>query len=114
MSSKADSVIDTTASLDFVSKKFFMANGFYKNCKTAPKLDTRVASEQRISTTKMFCPSVFTIDGHEFTYFQFRVLPHFKSSDIILGLPALKRLNVFIHPSFNIFYYGRLYNELQS
>ena len=51
----------------------------------------------------MFCPSVFTIDGHEFTDLQFRVLPHFKSSDIILGLTNLKQLNVVIHPSLNIF-----------
>jgi hypothetical protein len=27
-----------------------MANGFYKDCKTAPKLAIRAASEQRIST----------------------------------------------------------------
>ncbi len=31
-----------------------------------PKLYIRVANEQRISTTKVFCPTVFTIDGHEF------------------------------------------------
>ena len=84
LSAKADTLIDTKASLNFVSKEFVMANGFYKDCKTAPKLATRGASEQRISTTKVFCPSVFTIDGHEFTALQFRVLPHFKSSDIIL------------------------------
>ena len=64
---KADNLIDTASSLNFVSKEFVMANGFYKDCKTAPKLAIRVASEQRISTTKVFCPSVFSIDGHEFT-----------------------------------------------
>ena len=80
-----------------------MANGFYKDCKTAPKLAMRVASEQPISTTKVFCPSVFTIDVHEFTDLQFIVLHHFKSSDITLGLPALKQLNVVVHPSLNIF-----------
>jgi hypothetical protein len=83
-----------------------MANGFYKHYKTAPKLTLRVASEQRIFTTKVFCPSTFTIDGHEFTGLQLRVLPHFKSSDIILGLPALKQLNMVVHPSFNIFTMG--------
>ena len=62
-----------------------VANGFYTDCMTAPKLALRVASEQRISTTKVFCPSVFTIDEHEFTDLQFRILPHFESSDIILG-----------------------------
>ena len=44
-----------------------MANGFYKDCKPAPKLAIRVASKQRISTTKVFCPLYFTIYGHEFT-----------------------------------------------
>ena len=33
---KADTLIDTTASLNFVSKEFRMANGFYKDCKTTP------------------------------------------------------------------------------
>ncbi len=56
---KADTLIDTAASLNFVSKEIVMANGFYKDYKTAPKLAIRVASEQRISTTKVFCPSVF-------------------------------------------------------
>jgi hypothetical protein len=65
-----------------------------------------VASEQRISTTKVFCPSVFIIDGHEFTDLQFRVLPHFKRSEIILVLPSLKQLNVVIHPSLNTFTMG--------
>ena len=54
----------------------------------------------------MFCPSVFTIDGHEFTDLKFKVLPHFKSSDIILGFLALKQLGVVIHPSLNTFTMG--------
>ena len=66
-----------------------------------------MASEQRISTTKLFCPTIFTIDGHEFIDLQFRVLPHFKGSDIIiLGLPALKKLEVAIHPNLNSFTMG--------
>jgi len=85
-----------------------MANCFYKDCKIAPKLAIRVASEQSISTTKVFCPSVFTIDGHKFTDLQFRVLPHFKSSDITLGLLALKKLRVVIDPSLNTFTVGDL------
>ena len=36
----------------------------------------------------------------------FRVLPHFKKTDIIFGLPALKRLGVVIHPSLNNFTMG--------
>jgi len=101
LSVKADTFIDTTTSLSFASKECVIANGFYKDCKTASKLAIRVASEQRIYTTKVLCPSVFTIYGHEFIDLQFRVLPHFKSSDIILGLPASKLLNVVIHPSLN-------------
>jgi hypothetical protein len=54
LSAKADTLIDTAASLNFVSKEFLLTNGFYKSCKTAPKLAIRVASEQRISTTKVF------------------------------------------------------------
>ena len=106
LSAKAYTLIDTTTSLNFVSKEFVVANSFYKDCKTAPKLVIRVANEQRISTTKVFCSSVLTIDGYEFTDLQFRVLPRFKSSDIILGLPGLKQLNVVIHPSLNTFIMG--------
>jgi hypothetical protein len=106
LSAKADTLLVTTTSLNLASKGFLMANGFYKDCKIAPKLAIRVASEPRISTTKVFCPSVFTIDGHEFVDLQFRVLPHLKISDIILRLPALKQINVIIHPSLNIFAMG--------
>jgi hypothetical protein len=103
LTSKADTLIDTAISLNFVSKKFLNANGFYKYYKAAPKIAVRVANEQRISTDKIFCRSVFTIDGHNFSGLEFRVLPHFKSSDIILGLPALRDLDVTIHPSSNEF-----------
>ena len=106
LSSKVDTLIDTTASLNFVTKDFVVTYGFYKDCKTVPNLYIRVASEQRISTTKMLCPTVFTIDGHEFSDLQYRVLPYFKGSDIILGLPALKKLEVAIHPNLNYFMMG--------
>jgi len=39
LAAKADTRIDTSASRNFVSKECVMANGFYKDCKTAPKLD---------------------------------------------------------------------------
>jgi hypothetical protein len=106
VSSMAYTLIDTAASLNFVSKYFVVTNGFYKDCKTAPKLSIRVASEQRISTTKLFCPTMFTIDGHDFTDLQFRVLPHLKGSDIIQGRPALKKLEVAIRPNLNSFTMG--------
>jgi len=101
-----DTLIDTAASLKFGSKDFVVTNGLYKDFKTVPKLYIRMASEQQISTTKLFCPADFTIDGHDFTDLQFRVLPRFKGSDIILGLPALKKLQVDIHPNLNSFTMG--------
>jgi len=80
LSTKADTLIDTTTPLNFASKECVIANGFRKDCKIAPKMAIRVANEHRISTTKVLYPSVFTIiDGHEFIDLQFRVLPHFKS-----------------------------------
>ena len=43
LSPKGHTLIDTAASLKFLSKEFVVANGFYKDCKTAPKLAIRVA-----------------------------------------------------------------------
>ncbi len=106
LSSKADTLIDTKASLHFVNKEIIMANGFYKDCKTLPKLYIRVANEHRISTTKIFSLAISTIDGHELTDLQVRDLPRFKGSDIIQRLPALKKLNVVIHLILNSFTLG--------
>ena len=92
--------------LTLLAKDFVVTNDFYKDCKLVPKLSIRVASEHRISTSKLFCPTVFIIDGHGFTHLQFRVLPHFKGSDIILGLRALQMLEVAIHPNLNSFAMG--------
>jgi len=64
LSSKADTLIEMATSLNFVSKEFVMADSFYKVCKIALKLSLiRVTSERRISTTKGFSPTVFTING---------------------------------------------------
>ncbi len=63
LSSKAGTRIDTATSLNFVSKEFVTANGFFKDCKSAPMQSIRVASEQRIS-------KVFTIDVQEFADIQ--------------------------------------------
>jgi hypothetical protein len=79
LSSKADALIYRTTSLNFLSKEFVMANSFYKKCRTAPKLAIRMASDQRIFTTQVFFPSIFTIDRHEFTDLQFRALPQLKT-----------------------------------
>jgi hypothetical protein len=89
LSSKGDTRIGTAASLNFARKKNVMANGFYTNCMSAPKLSIKVASEQRISTTKVLFSSVVIIDEHEFTNLQFKVLLHFTISDNIFRLPTL-------------------------
>ena len=38
LSAKVDTLIDTIALLNFLSKEFIMANGLQKDCKTSPKL----------------------------------------------------------------------------
>jgi hypothetical protein len=63
LSTKEDTFVDTTASLNFVSKDLFMANGFYKDYKIALKLAIRIANAHRIYATTKICPSFFTIDG---------------------------------------------------
>ncbi len=47
------------------------------------------------------------MDMNSLTY-KLRVLPHFKSSDVILEFPALKHLGVVMHPSLNTFSMGNL------
>jgi hypothetical protein len=84
LSYKANTLIDTKTFLNFVTKRILIANRFYTDFKNDPNLSIRVASEKRISTTNVFCPSTFTIiDGHEVTEFLCRVHPHFKSPHII-------------------------------
>jgi len=63
LSAKAYTLIDTSASLNFESKEFVMANGFYKDYKTALKLAIRVANEQRISMIKYFVLQFFILMG---------------------------------------------------
>jgi len=48
---------------------------------------------------QIFYLIVFTIGIRGFIDLQFRVLPRFKSADVILGLSALRELNVAIQPS---------------
>ncbi len=64
---KANTLIDTTLSLNFVSTKFLNANNFYKYWKADPKLVVRVANTQRTSTDEILCRRVLTIDGQQFT-----------------------------------------------
>jgi hypothetical protein len=48
LSIQADTPIGTATSLNFASKRFVMANSFYRDCMIVPKLSIRVAREQRI------------------------------------------------------------------
>ncbi len=50
LTTKANTLIDTAAILNLLSKKFLNANGFYKYRKNTHKLVVRVANEHRIST----------------------------------------------------------------
>jgi hypothetical protein len=54
LSVNADIIIETAASSNFVSKEFVMANGFYIDCNTIPKLSNRVASDRVFLQLKCF------------------------------------------------------------
>ena len=58
-----------------------------------------IANEQRISTTKTFFPNNVSLGQKTFPGLSFTVLPHLKSVDFTFGLPAMKALNMSIHPS---------------
>ena len=90
-------LIDSAATLNFVSKEFVDAHGLQKNCKQVPKMTVRVANSQRISTTKIITPEKLIINNKNYSNIQFRVLPHLKCADVILGLPALKDMDMTIN-----------------
>jgi hypothetical protein len=80
LSSKEDTSVDASTSLNFFITEFMMYNFFYRDSKAALKLSTIVASEQCITTTKVFNPTGFFTDGHDVTDLLFKVLSHFKVS----------------------------------
>ncbi len=49
-------LIDSAASLNFVSIEFLTRNSLLEKCSRGPKIAVRIANEQRISTTKTFSP----------------------------------------------------------
>ena len=102
----ADAIIDTAATLNFVSLSYLQLYGLTKQRKTVLKLVVRVANEQRISRDKVYCPSTFTVRSDSFIGIEFRVLPHYKGSEFIIGLPAMKLMNMVIQPSLNSFTFG--------
>jgi len=95
LTSKANTLIDTAAILNFVSKHFLNVDSFYKLqiCSKAC-----CQSSQRVAHLDghNLLSHIFTIDGHEFAGLQCRVLLHFNNVDIILGLPDLRELYVTI------------------
>jgi len=115
LSVKAHTLIDTAASLNFVSKDFIMTYGFYTDCKTAPKLYIRVAIEHRISENNVFCPLVFTTDGHEFNDLQLRVTSSLlQKLGYHIGITSFEEVGCGYSPLFEYFCHGRLHNKFQS
>ena len=97
-----DALVDNAATLNFVSKSFIEKHELLQCCTKAPKVAVRVANSQRVSSWKLFIPKSLIINGIDYSGIQFRVLPHLKCADIILGLPAQKALDMIIKPKENI------------
>ena len=94
-----DALIYNAASLNFISKTFIDNNSLNSHCSNTSKVAVRVANSQRIASHKIFIPSSFIINGIDYGGLQFRVLPHLKCADVILGLPGQKELNMIIIPT---------------
>ena len=94
-----NALIDSTATLNFVSQEFLTRNDLLGKCFRGPKIAVRIANEQRISTNKTFSPICVSIGQQKFPGLNFTVLPHLKCVDFIFGLPAMKALNMSIRPS---------------
>jgi len=75
----ASVLIDSTATLNFVSQEFFFRNGLVGKCVRGPKIAARIANnEQRISTNKYFSPTSLFIHQIKFTGQSFTLFPHIK------------------------------------
>ena len=96
---QTDALLDLGATLNFCSEEFALRHNLA--LQKAPKLPVRVANGARICTRRMVVPTAFTLGGHTYTDLQFRVLPHLKAADVILGLPAMKALDIVVRPSDN-------------
>ena len=93
-----DALVDNAATLNFISKEFVEKNDMLKHCKAAPKVAVRVANSQRLSSSKILIPEILKINDIDYCGIQFRVLPHLKAADVILGLPAQKAMDMIIRP----------------
>jgi hypothetical protein len=94
-------LIDSAATVNFVSQEFLTRNGLMGKCVRGPNIAVRIANEQCISTNKSFSPTSLFIHQIKFSSLTFTVLPHFKCVDFSFGLPALKTLQMSIQPSNN-------------
>ena len=83
-------LIDSTTTLNFASQDFLTLNNLLGKCIRGPKLVVRIATQQRISTTKTFSPNNVSLGQKKFTGLSFTVLPHLKCVDFIFGLPSMK------------------------
>jgi hypothetical protein len=50
-------ILDSSTTLNFVSQEFLIRNGLVGKCVRGPKIEVRIANEQRISTNKSFSPT---------------------------------------------------------
>ena len=92
-------LIDSAATLHFVSHDFSTRNNLLGKCIRGSKVVVRIANEQRISTNETFSPIHVSIGPKKFTDLDVPVLPHLKCVDFIFGLPVVKALNMSIQPS---------------
>jgi hypothetical protein len=99
-------LIDSAATLNFVSRIFLTRNNLLGKCIRGSEIDVRIANEVRISTNKTFPPIHVSIGQEKFPGLNFIVLPHLKCVDFIFGLPAMKELNMSIQPSNNLLLIG--------
>jgi hypothetical protein len=90
-------LVDSEATLNFVSQDFLTRNNLLGKCVRGPKIVVHIANEQRISTTKTFFPNNVSLGHNTFFGLSFTVLPHLKCVDFIFGLPAMKDLNIHVH-----------------
>ena len=92
-----DALLDTAATMSFVSENFVKTHSL--TSRRAEKLVVRVANGSRINSTRVVHPDAVRICQKLYDNLSFRVLPHLKAADLVLGLPTLKQLGIMIHPA---------------
>ncbi len=101
-------LIDSTTTLNFVSRDLLTRNSLLGKCIREPKIAIRIANEQRISRLKHFHLPMFRW-VRKFIGLRFTVLPHLKCVDFIVGLLAMKYLNMSIQLSKDMVLIGDIY-----